>query len=272
MHTETWHFDEGEFAVHRVGEGPPLLLIHGIGPGTAFQANFSAVVPTLARHRTLYGIDLIGFGASPAGPDGPRFDFARWVRQAAAAVARIGVPQVDVWGQSLGAAIALALAASSPAVRRVVATGAGGGGRWLNAALDAFWTAPADLAALRVAMQGAVFDASVLRDEQLALRLQALVRDGRGADFEAMMASGKAHNLRSCWLAPELLSTIRAPVLLIHGREDRPVPYRESALHLFDHLGDARLVLLGRCGHNPMLEHTAAVCDLALQHLTSTHD
>lgn len=270
MNTETWNAPDGDFAVHIEGEGPPLLLLHGIGPGTSFHANFSALVPTLARHRTLYGIDLFGFGASPAVHAPPRFDFALWVRQAQAAIARItrtGAPQVDVWGQSLGAAVALAAAAASPAVRRVVGTGAGGGAREINAALDAFWSAPASMQALRDAMARAVYDPAMLSEAQIATRYATLTEGGRAADFDAMMASGKLHNLRSCWLAPELLGQVQVPVLLVHGRDDAPVPYRDSALHLLDHLPDCRLLLLSRCGHNPMLERTAEVAALGLAHL-----
>ena len=94
-------------------------------------------------------------------------------------------------------------------------------------------------------------------------------RNGLGDYFDAMMSPGREANLQSGWLAPELLARVRAPVLLVHGREDRPVPYRDSALHLLDHLPDCHLVLLGRCGHNPMLERTAEVAALALDHLSN---
>lgn len=269
MKTENWDFEGGSFAVHTEGSGPPLLLIHGIGPGTSFAANFGAVVPALAAHRTLYGIDLVGFGASPRKAAPPFFDFALWVRQARAAIARIGAPRVDLWGQSLGAAVALGAAAASPAVRKIVCTGAGGGARTLNAALDRFWQAPASKEALRLAMTGAVHDAAALSDAQVDARFDMLSRDGLGAHFDAMMAPGKELNLRSAWLAPELLAQVQASVLLVHGRDDRPVPYRDSALHLLDHLPDCRLMLLGRCGHNPMLERSAEVSALALDHLLS---
>ena len=269
--SDSWSFDEGDFTVHIQGSGPPLLLIHGIGPGTSIRANFSAVLPALARQRTVYGIDLIGFGASP-GTRGPvRFDFALWVRQARAAVARIGAPRIAIWGQSLGAAVALATAAQEPSVCAVVGTGSGGGARELNAALDRFWTAPPTPQALREAMAGAVYDPSAISDAQIAERFARLHDDGLGASFDAMMASGKAQNLRNCWLPPETLARVQAPVLLVHGRDDQPVPYRESALHLLDHLPHARLMLLSRCGHNPMIERTDEVLSLALAHLQNHH-
>jgi 2-hydroxymuconate-semialdehyde hydrolase len=269
--TETWAFEEGEFAVHIYGGGPPLLLVHGIGPGTSIRANFSAVLPALAAQRTVYGIDLIGFGASPRKQAPPLFDFGLWVKQARAAVQRIGAPGLALWGQSLGAAVALSVAAEEPCVTAVVGTGAGGGARSLNEALDRFWTSPDTPQALRRAMEGAVHDPGLLSDAQIEDRFSRLSVEGLGPYFDAMMASGKQANLQSCWLSPAVLERVRAPVLLIHGRDDLPVPYRESALHLLDHLSDARLMLLSRCGHNPMLERTDEVLSLALAHLQSTH-
>ena len=268
--TETWSFDGGEFRVHVQGSGAPLLLIHGIGPGTSIRANFSAVLPALARERTVYGIDLVGFGASPSTRGPARFDFALWVRQARAAVTRIGAPRVAVWGQSLGAAVALATAAQEPSVCAVVGTGSGGGAREMNAALERFWSVPATPQALREAMATAVFDASQLSEEQIADRFARLHQDGVAESFRSMMDSGKAQNLQSCWQPPETLQRVSAPVLLIHGRDDHAVPYRDSALHLLDHLPDARLMLLSRCGHNPMIERTDEVLSLALAHL-NTH-
>lgn len=129
MTTHTWTCDAGDYAVHIEGEGPALLLIHGIGPGTSMHANFGAAMPVLTARRTVYGIDLTGFGASMRPAAQARFDFAAWVSQARDAMSRIAGPNVQVWGQSLGAAIALSASAANARVSRIVGTGAGGGVR-----------------------------------------------------------------------------------------------------------------------------------------------
>ena len=266
MTTHTWTCAAGDYAVHIEGKGPPLLLIHGIGPGTSVLANFGSVMPVLTAQRTVYGLDLIGFGASVR-PDAPaRFDFDAWVAQASDAITRINAPDVQVWGQSLGAAVALAASSAHECVRRIVGTGSGGGARTLNAALARFWTTPDSPAQLREAMAGAVYDASRLSDEQVAQRF-ATLQAGAGDAFSAMMAGDREALLQSCWLPPELLRSLRAEGLLIHGRDDRPVPYRDSALHLADHIDRCTLVLLGRCGHNPLIERAQDVLRLALDHL-----
>ena len=47
------------------GEGPPLVLLHGIGMS---KEVWRPVVPLLAREREVIAVDMPGFGASPPGP------------------------------------------------------------------------------------------------------------------------------------------------------------------------------------------------------------
>ena len=49
------------------------------------------------------------------------------------------------------------------------------------------------------------------------------------------------------------LADIKAPVLLIHGRYDRMVPF-EVSIAILNHIADSRLVLLNNCGHWPPFE------------------
>ena len=55
--------------------------------------------------------------------------------------------------------------------------------------------------------------------------------------------------------APELAG-IKAPVLLIHGRYDRMVPF-EVSIAILNHIADSRMVLLNNCGHWPPFEKPA---------------
>jgi pimeloyl-ACP methyl ester carboxylesterase len=52
------------------------------------------------------------------------------------------------------------------------------------------------------------------------------------------------------------LAAIKAPVLLIHGRCDRMVPF-EVSITILNHIADSRLVLLNNCGHWPPFEKPA---------------
>ena len=88
----------------RIGEGPPLVLLHGIGMS---RAVWRPVVPLLAREREVVAVDMPGFGASPPGP--------HTLRGLADAVAefcdRLGWEHPHVAGNSLGGGVALILGA-----------------------------------------------------------------------------------------------------------------------------------------------------------------
>ena len=60
--------------------------------------------------------------------------------------------------------------------------------------------------------------------------------------------------MRDLTLDPDTLAAVRAPVLLVHGANDRLTPIAIAALPLLDRLPDARLHAFGRCGHVPAVE------------------
>jgi pimeloyl-ACP methyl ester carboxylesterase len=49
---------------------------------------------------------------------------------------------------------------------------------------------------------------------------------------------------------------VRQLVLVVHGRDDRVVPWRRSSAQLLDLLPDARLYVLSGCRHWTMIERT----------------
>jgi pimeloyl-ACP methyl ester carboxylesterase len=88
--------------------GPPLLLLHGV---TRRWQDYLTLLPTLALRWELLALDLRGHGRSDRGP---RYFVADYVRDVAALVrARFTEPGV-IFGHSLGALIAAAVAAQEP--------------------------------------------------------------------------------------------------------------------------------------------------------------
>ena len=45
----------------QAGSGPPLILLHGM---MGYSFSWRLNIPVLARHRTVYAVDLIGTGFS----------------------------------------------------------------------------------------------------------------------------------------------------------------------------------------------------------------
>ncbi|MBL7252435.1 alpha/beta fold hydrolase [Alloalcanivorax sp. C16-2] len=267
MDTQDIEFENTRVRLYRAGQGPRLLLIHGIGPGTSIPANFGTVIPALAEHYSVVGMDLIGFGGSERKSTAPFFDFPLWCRQARFVADTLGADELRIWGQSLGGAMALQVASEMPSVTRVITTGTGGGKQTLNPALERFWTFPPSAEALREALLSSMYDTSGITDEVVRERFETLQQGGIGDYFSAMMAGDKQALLDSVYLSPKVLNNVQARVLLLHGRDDVPVPYRDTTLHLLDHLPTAEAVILSRCGHNPAREHTDRTLSLALEHL-----
>jgi pimeloyl-ACP methyl ester carboxylesterase len=94
-------------AHHRLGDGPPLVLIHGLAHR---RQAWDPITEHLAvRHQTI-AIDLPGFGESPLPADGFPRTVERLVARIGEFFTEIGVDRPHVAGNSLGGAVALELA------------------------------------------------------------------------------------------------------------------------------------------------------------------
>ena len=102
----------------KVGDGPPLLLIHTVRTQLDL---FQRLIPKLTAFYTVYALDLPGFGWSEIRPKAPTTEPALRA-QVAQFIGALDLREVTLAGESIGAVLALTLAAD-PAVgaRRVVA-------------------------------------------------------------------------------------------------------------------------------------------------------
>src|SRR4051794_33520932 len=118
---------------HRAGEGPLLVLLHGIA---STADTWAPVVDALAARHTVIAPDLLGHGASAK----PRGDYslgayASGVRDL---VAALGFERGTVVGHSLGGGIAMQFAYQFPErIERLVLISSGGLGREVHAILRA---------------------------------------------------------------------------------------------------------------------------------------
>ena len=75
---------------HDVGNGPPLLLLHGSGPGVSAWANWRLPIQHLSpRWRTL-APDFAGFGYT-TGPEGTEYSRDLWLGQVVAFLDALGI-------------------------------------------------------------------------------------------------------------------------------------------------------------------------------------
>jgi pimeloyl-ACP methyl ester carboxylesterase len=105
---EHWlELPHGRMRYLKAGSGPPLILIHGL-MGYSFSWRFT--IPAVAPHATVYAIDNLGAGLSPAcdGMDCSVRATAERVLQFADA---LGIQDFDLLGTSHGGGVAIMVAA-----------------------------------------------------------------------------------------------------------------------------------------------------------------
>lgn len=228
------------------GSGPPVLLLHGSGPGTTAAA-WAPLVAALAPRSRVLAPDLLGFGSSPSPSGSLR---AAWTEQAIALVDALGEPCAAV-GNSAGGAIALSLAHARPGViTRVVAVGSMGHPMTLPRGLDELWAYQPSREAARAVAE--LISPGPASEEVVEARLQASLAQPH---YGSLFPAPRQRWVDELSLSRDELAAIGAPVLLVHGTRDRIVPVRDGALALLEALPDARAHLFGGAGHATPLEH-----------------
>jgi pimeloyl-ACP methyl ester carboxylesterase len=248
---------------HREGEGPPLVLVHGIGH------HWQAWRPVLERLRDEFDViacDSPGFGRSAPLPPGieptvtAHADAFEWF------LAELGLERPHAAGNSMGGAITLELARRK-AVGSVTAFSPAG-----------FWTAPElrfsqlsllALARTPKALRGAVAAAARTRAGRIALFSQTFGYPVRLPAEEAVAT------LRDAWASPVFAQTLDAfddysfmrpeqlrqtPVTIAWGRRDRLLPYRLQAPRARALMPWATHLTLG-AGHVPFYDDPAACAE-----------
>jgi 2-hydroxymuconate-semialdehyde hydrolase len=236
---------------------PPVLLLHGSGPGVTAFANWRPIIPAVAASRRVIAPDQLGFGGTATGE--PRtYGRAAWTDHTLALLDRLGIGTVDIIGNSMGGAVALSIAAARPrAVRRLVLMGSMGVAMVLPGGLDAVWGYTPGREQMRRILGLFAHNRGLITDELVELRYRASLDPAVRDSWAAMFPAPRQRWVDDLALSGAELASTGVPVLLVHGRDDRVVPWRSSSARLVDLLPDARLHVLSRCGHWTMIERTA---------------
>jgi pimeloyl-ACP methyl ester carboxylesterase len=112
--------DDARVAYRLHGRGPAVVLVNGT---SALDEHWGPVIAELAKHRTVISLDYSGSGDTT--DDGGALSLQKLARQVREVAAAAGVDRFDLIGHSLGAAIAIQLAASSPDLVRSLIVVAG---------------------------------------------------------------------------------------------------------------------------------------------------
>jgi len=246
--------------VHDLGQGPPVLLLHGSGPGVSAWANWRLLLPVLARTRRVVAPDLLGFGYTerPAYPaDNAHYRMAVWVQQAVDLLDALGIEQTDLVGNSFGGALALALAIAHPKrVRRLVLMGSVGVPFPITPGLDAVWGYTPSITHMRELLDIFAFDRNLVTDELAKLRYQASIQPGFQESFAAMFPAPRQRWVDAMESSEQDIRALPHETLIVHGREDQVIPLSNS-LTLAQWITRAQLHVFGQCGHWTQIEHAA---------------
>jgi pimeloyl-ACP methyl ester carboxylesterase len=245
------------------GEGPPLLLVHGLG-GAAW--NFSELAPLLPGRRLIIP-DLPGHGASSPLPAPTLTGFAD-------VLAEILDEPVDLLGHSMGGVVALRLAERHPSlVRRLVLAAAAG------------ISSSTRIAELTIALTGIVQPGRIAgrRVGRVARsrRLRKFVFGGFEVANPDLLTERAVHGfLRGPTMHTDALGAglalvaddprldldrVRCPVLILWGARDKQVPL-EDGFEYARRLG-APLRVIADCGHL-LIGERPEVCARALLEFT----
>jgi pimeloyl-ACP methyl ester carboxylesterase len=257
---QRWVTVEGRpMNVVELGEGPAMLLIHGLGGS---WQNWLETIPHFARRFRVVVPDLPGFGASPM--PAQEISIPGYGRAVRALMEALGVSSAVVVGNSLGGFIAVELAIRFPTlVERLVLVSAAGiatehqrrepvrtTARALASGL-AWVGAKADVVARRPRLRRLLMATSAAHPERLpaplaAEQIRANGKPGWIGAFDALLS----YRIRA------RLGEVSCPTLIVWGDRDRMVPVGDA--DEFERaIRGSRKVIFHDTGHVAMLERPA---------------
>lgn len=248
-----------DLSTYVFGEGPPVLLLHGLG---ATKLSYLPLLPALARSYRVIVPDLPGHGEStkPRADYTPRY-FAEVIQ---ALLDRVEVQQLALIGNSMGGRVALEVASDLPdRVWSMVLLDPAAAGLPFPLYARLLGMLPTGVGAVPVPMRKRIV---VFGIRQLFADPDSLARNAylAGADeFIRIYRRGRARvallsSMRGLIMDAdepfwERVSAIRTPTLILWGQEDRLVPVRIGR-RLARALPNAELVVLPGVGHVPQFE------------------
>lgn len=258
--------DLGVLRYHEAGDGPPLLLLHGSGPGVTGWRNFRGNLGVFAEHFRTLVLEFPGFGVSDDFGGHPMLT-------AGDALLRfldgLGLDDVSIIGNSMGGIIGTQFAIAHPErVTKLVTIGgigknlfSAGPGEGIKLLME--FTEDPTRERLIEWLHSMVFDPAMVTEELIEERWTqaidpATLAGGRRmygkAAFRAQTKAALDRDVTPYWAQ---LHKITAPTLLTWGRDDRVSPM-DMAILPMRLIPKAELHVFPDCGHWAMIEQKTA--------------
>jgi pimeloyl-ACP methyl ester carboxylesterase len=252
---------------HDAGDGDPVVLLHGSGPGVSAWANWQHTIPALAKTSRVLAFDLVGYGATER-PETIRYSLRSWTDHVWAFLDALGLDQVSVVGNSLGGRLALQMAEDDRSrLNKMVLMGSPGVGMTVTEGLTAlrgYEPSPENMRALLTGYFAV--DTSIITDDLVRIRYEASAAPGAHEAYRLMFFDPR-HDGSNLGITEEQVRAVTVPTLLVHGLQDKVVPPQVSWT-MVNLLPDADLHVFARCGHWTQIERAAEFNALVADFLT----
>ena len=234
---------------------PAAILLHGAGPGASAASNWTRCMPDLAEDYYVIAPDLIGFGQSEV-PDELPGHISGWigkrVTQIIAILDELDIEKAHMLGNSMGGALAFHLTMEEPDRFDQVA---------IMGAIGAPMTTTTDMRRLlnfyndprinryREMMHSFVYDPSLVPELETIVQTRfGLATDPKVEKVQQVMIRTMKEGMDDLIIPTQALGRMPHNFAIFHGRQDRIVPL-ETSLYFLEHLKNAELHVLDRCGH-----------------------
>ena len=269
--TEEWvQAADARIRYYRMGEGPPVILLHGLGEAAVVW--YSNMEPLSDGH-SVYALDLPGHGAS----DKPNWSYSleQSVDFLGAFMDALGLERASLVGNSMGGLLALALALERPQrVDRLVLEDSAGLGREVAWFLRLMSVPGLGELMSRQRREGVkwvlrkiFYNRSFATERLVDLLHREQSRPGNKAAMLRILRRGiSIAGMKRPMILTGRLHQLEAPTLVVWGRQDIifPATHGERAAEL---LPNGRLEVFDHCGHWPHIEVNQAYNKLLLDFL-----
>ena len=254
------------------GDGEPVLLLHGIGHSSlGWKHNLPALVNAGFR---VIAIDTPGFGYSDPPPRESLERFQEFITEFIVELLdTMCVDSCHLCGHSLGGAYATRFALAHPSrVRRLVLAAPALGPRvsfilrLLSLRLAGAFPLPT-FGRMRWALAPFAVDPSWLDEEEIAEFQRWFAQPGSQRWFLALLQTGlRLRGIRPGQLLLTRLAQLRAPTLIVWGRQDRILPAVNGPI-VAAQIPDCRLEVIEDAGHMITCEKSKPFNELAIDFL-----
>lgn len=235
---------------HEMGQGTPLLFLHGSGTGVSAAANWWLNLPDISEQAHCIAIDSIGYGQTVVA-EGTVYGIRAWVDHAVRTLDALGIDKTWLVGNSLGGWVAFQMALDYPdRILGIVSMGTGGAVQ--TAALKAHANPELSEVGVRRTLEMFVVNKSLVTDELVKVRFNA-ARNDYASDRLHEVVSARDRDRFEFPLDFEKMKELNIPVLLIHGVQDVVIPVSRT-WDILNIVPYADAHIFSQCGHWSQVE------------------